>query len=1272
MDRILRNRTEYRDPLTNALTRHSFQPRFQEEVQRSARYKKNLSLLIIDLDHFKSVNDAFGHTRGDQILTQFTVRLKSVIRNIDVLFRYGGDEFVILCPDTTKKQAIAMGIRVMDRVRSTEFDGTPPLAISISGGVASYPEDTEDPGELFEKADFRLLEAKSLGRNRIISKDPASIHSLPFERLSRLVERDQAVEAINSFLVQLIEHSRGTLEISGVKGSGRSRSLQEAIQSAKLRGFKVLELAGIAAHRDHPYGVLGKGLQYPFNTGVSGEEIRDQGQKFLDVNRDNSLLIALDDTEESDRASLDFIREILLRNPLPVAGLVYVSNQDKPARPVNIPVPIRETVELLPLSCGGLKIWLRSLLQWEPPDSFCRWLHKETHGLPVYIKKGMEYLIKRGLLVHKSSSDWELLREYLDIHLGERIGIKSILFQHNIPSDLTEFIGRLPEVQEISRLLEEKRLITLAGPGGVGKTRLALRIASEKIGSFEDGVYCTPLSSISSKEYITSAIAESIGFSFFGNQDPKAQLINYIREKEMLLVLDNFEHLTDGAELVADILRECSDIRILATTRERLNLHGEWVFELQGMRFPQENDQEAIENFSAVKLFMQCAKRISSGFNPSDDDKDAIQRICRVVKGLPLGIELAAVWVRSLTCSEIAMEIESNLDFLETKQTNVPERHRSLRAVFEHSWNLLMEPERKVYRKLAIFRGGFTRPAAAAVADASIASITSMMDKSLVHRTQHQKYYIPEVLRQYGVEKLNEQPDAGIIRKKHAAYFKSYLHTALELQKLQKQREFLACVNFEIENIREGWDTAVEIQNEDMVREYLETLSLYYDGCGLFHEAERLIRKAYQTFVEGNATGIDMNPDLLNTRIKICSRLGHFCFQLALYAESEKLYKQSLQMSEITKNFKEQGIAYNGLGSIAVRQGRYKEAQSFHEKSLEFRRQINDRKGIAGSLNNLANVVGSLGDNKRAQILYEESLGIIREVGDRKGIAALMANLGLAYGVLGDRKKEREYLNESLSLRKELDDPSGIASSLDNLANAEQFLGNYLEAEKMHRESLKLRRRIGDRWGMALSTLNMANVLKSMDQKEEARKMFQDAINIYRSIGEKWGLALTLNNLAGLIFEMDGYETAKTYFDESHKLFSEIGDKWGINICKLNLGFVNFKEGRYPESWRYFQESLRLAQEIDSISFVLETLIGIGAWFAKSPAKNYQFSLEILGCAMNHPSLSQEARKNADQILKDILTMDIDRDLIEIWLETGRESDKEIYLQRIDEYQNDE
>jgi predicted ATPase len=432
------------------------------------------------------------------------------------------------------------------------------------------------------------------------------------------------------------------------------------------------------------------------------------------------------------------------------------------------------------------------------------------------------------LLLAKSGQRSAALAQYETCrrHLAEELGVDpsaetqvlytrlkaaAVPHPHNLPPQTTPFVGRETELARIANYLEtpDCRLLTLVGLGGVGKTRLALQAAAANLALFQDGVFFVSLTAVDSPEALVAHLAGALNFSPGGPLDPKAQLLNYLRSKEVLLALDNFEQLLSvpaggkqgGADWVIEILRAAPRVKVLTTSRERLNLQEEWVLEVGGLEYPQEDwimDSERSSlfqpsnppvfqssslptlqpsnSYSAIALFIQLARRVQPDFTLSDANQAEVIRLCRLLQGMPLGLELATTWLPVLSCTEIVAEIERDLDFLATSVRNVPDRHRSMRAVFESSWSLLSEPERNVLKRLSVFQGGFRREAALQVAGASLPLLLGLLNKSFVRRDATGRYDMHELIRQYAADKLAQSPlEKEQTKDQHCAYYAEFM-----------------------------------------------------------------------------------------------------------------------------------------------------------------------------------------------------------------------------------------------------------------------------------------------------------------------------------------------------------------------------------------------------------------------------------------------------------------------------------------------------------------
>lgn len=434
--------------------------------------------------------------------------------------------------------------------------------------------------------------------------------------------------------------------------------------------------------------------------------------------------------------------------------------------------------------------------------------------------------------------------------------VQHIDFTHNLPIQSTSIVGRDEELAELRNLLSDPqvRLVTILGPGGIGKTRLALEVAVAQLPNFSQGVYFVDLVPVQSAVSIVSSIAQALNFSLDDNREPKQQLFDYVREKQILLVLDNFEHLLDGASLIGNLLQVASKLKILVTSRTKLSLQSEQLFLLKGLDYSEEKriiSKDATHS-NAVELFLQSAHRAQPDFAPTKDDLSAIAQICHLVQGIPLGIILAATWVELLTPVEIATEIRQNLDFLETDLRDLPERQQSLRAVFNYSWQLLSQREREIFQALSVFRGSFTRQAAQEVTGASLKDLMAFSHKSLLNQVSVGHYELHQLLRQYTGEKLTQDSTNNeAVLDRHSKFYANAIQQWSTDWKSPRSLQAQAGIRINRANILAAWEWAVVHQKVEYIDQLADRLSDVIEG-GWEHQQKSEI--AYRQAAEKLAT----------------------------------------------------------------------------------------------------------------------------------------------------------------------------------------------------------------------------------------------------------------------------------------------------------------------------------------------------------------------------------------------------------------------------------
>ena len=1074
---------DLRDPLTGVLSRAGLTDHLAEEVARAQEGNLPFSVVLIDLDHFKSVNDAFGHGRGDQVLIEFVERLRGLARSSDLVFRYGGDEFLILLRGATEEQALGLGQRLISRVQGASFRGDPPLSLSLSVGVAALGGGAMTADDILARADRRLMEAKRRGRGRAVADDLEREAGSTAEA-GRLVEREVELESIHRFLLDLLEARRGIMLIGGERGAGRSRLLMEAGRVSALRGYEVLEARPGLGLRSRWFGALSETpeiedyLPKPWTDGA--RVAREMQRRLLERGR-VGLCLLVDELDLLDSASRDLVAD-LLASPgvLPFALMATVEGEPRPL--IGMQPPLVVGMQAKPFSRHGVLVWLRTLLQREAPDELVAALLESTGGRPGVIRRAVHVLADRGLLGPTTvgplpEAMLETVRSVAEAE-SETAGP-----YHNLPIE-SDFLGREVELRALKTRLDAARLVVIVGPGGIGKTRLAVQAAAECLERFRDGVYLIPAGESHSPDDLVLALAQPMRLLFAGAESPRTQVLEHLRHRRVLFVLDNLVFSAEGGQLLREILTRCPEVALLVTSRDRLSLPGEVDLELQGMELPPDHSNVGVESFPAVQLFLQCARRARPGFDVTAIEREAVVGICRLVEGMPLGIELAASWVRVLDCQEILAEIEMNLGFLAEAG---PGRPRSLRAVFDHFWRALSGEEQRVLRQLSVFRGGFRGASAGGVAGASLFFLSALVDKAFLRRDVRGRFTMHEVLRQYAQERLSEAPaELALRRERHAAYY-------LELVEQHdvdlvggRQLEALSELEEDWENVRAAWRWASASGRFDLIDRSLDGIFRLHDMRNTFEEGCEVLASAANLEAE-LARPADAQA-AARVRARLLVRLGKLRHRLSQHNAARQHLTEALEVLRETGPVEDVIFGECYLGDIAKVEGRYPEARLHLDAALALALEAGDEAGQVMTLNLLGIVSFSTGELDEARAVIDRSLALARRLEDRWGTAICLINLGIVADMRQDRGEARACYEESLALCRLIGDRRGMANCLNNLGFIAEALGEFGEARRLYEEGMDIYEQIGYRWGAANTRVNIANATAAMGDYGEAER----------------------------------------------------------------------------------------------------------------------------------------------------------------------------------------
>lgn len=664
----------------------------------------------------------------------------------------------------------------------------------------------------------------------------------------------------------------------------------------------------------------------------------------------------------------------------------------------------------------------------------------------------------------------------------------------NLPAPRTSFVGRASELEEIDRLLGDPdcRLLTLVGLGGAGKTRLALEAAARRIERYPHGVHFVPLVSVTSPEFLVPAVARSIQFAVDGAHSgfsAQNQLLDYLSERSTLLVLDNFEHLADGTDLLGEIIERAPKVELLTTSRERLNMQSEWVLEVHGLRLMDNGNGGS----GALRLFVERARRVEPAFS-LDDQRAATRRICTMVDGLPLGIELAASWVSVLSCAEIAAEIEQNMDFLATSMRDVSDRHRSLRAVFDYSWGRLAGTQREVLARLSVLRGDFDRAAASVVAGGDLRLLSDLVSKSLIRRPAFGRFELHELVRQYSAEKLAAESSDALTstRERHARHYLGALNerrAALVGKGIVQARDEL---RLELDNLRIAAEWAVATWAEDEARDVLAGLNEFFIAHSWFDGEQTFERLAA---VASGASGRVDEVDRVSPVALACVAYRAVCGSSLGYDEElDRLALASLPRLRDRQMSCELGWCLLALGINACYRDVYTDAVGYLEEAVATVRSAGDQLGEAVSLSWLGFVRLLLGDNEGAR----SSFKACRAAAERSGNPQVLAYALSKLGILADAE---ERYADAMRLHMEANelfigvgDAGGAGYTLSRASLSAYGMKDYQEALRLGRAGYEAFSEVNHRWGMIAALCRIGFAALALDLVDEAQRSLHAAL----------------------------------------------------------------------------------------------------------------------------------------------------------------------------------
>lgn len=784
------------------------------------------------------------------------------------------------------------------------------------------------------------------------------------------------------------------------------------------------------------------------------------------------------------------------------------------------------------------------------------------------------------------------------------IDLKSLTPRHNLPAQSTTFIGRETEQAQLAALLADPhcRLLTLVGPGGIGKTRLALQAVTPQLEHYAQGIWFVALAPLLTDDLVAATCLETLNLGQQPHLTPNEQLLHYLRHKDLLLILDNFEHLPAAVGLVKAILSTAPQVKLLVTSRERLKVQEEWVFTVNGLEtatvaMPLDAAQViAVADSSASRLFVERARRLQPAFTLTSDNAAAIAQLCRMVDGIPLAIELAAGWSRLLPPAAIAQAMAQDIGFLSSAWQDLPARHQSLTAVFAHSWRLLTPPEQAVLCQLVVFRGGFDAAAAQAVAGAALTLLGELVDKSWLRVNDHGRFDFHELIRQFIVYQ-NGTPTAAVLAR-HGCYYGAFLQSQEPFLYGPRQREVLTALLAEVENIRQGWRWAVEQVEVERIGQYLRCWQWLGNMRSWHGEMVQLFREAVD-------------------RIKVC-----LLPNLHSYGNTAAVNRINLTLARLLGA---QAEHVCGLGDAKQVETLCEESLAYWPTSMAGEQHETDRLCI---IYFRACALYAQGHSAEAESLC---LTIEQECLKRNyqiGLQTIYNLLGMITYTQGQVDKAQQWFERNLAIASQLGAELQKLQALSMLSEIFCNQGNYALAE----ECLSERHRIVNKFGNIywVDYIELGYLAFLTGKLEEAEHYFQQNLQTGDEINDDFIRFVSWRWFGQIAYQQQDYAKAQQCFNKALTIARAIHRQNEMAIALTGLGNVACAQQDLVNARAYFHQALALLQKTGALPDLLDALVGVSQLRLQEGAP--ETAAQLLEFVRNHPSLLPLGQQEAAQV----------------------------------------
>jgi len=826
---------------------------------------------------------------------------------------------------------------------------------------------------------------------------------------------------------------------------------------------------------------------------------------------------------------------------------------------------------------------------------------------------------------------------------------------NNLPEHVHPFVGRRRELKDLAGLLAapHSRLVTLLGGGGMGKSCLAIQAAAENLADFKHGACLAALDGLASADALPLRIAEALKLGLYRDKNPRDQVLEYLKDKNLLLVLDGCERLGGACGLVAELVEACPTLRILACSRRRLNLRGESVLELRGLDYPAVASADALDTCACARLFVQEVRAFQPAFILKPEDRPFFLRICRTLQGMPLGLELAAEGVRLLPLKLLAERLEKDPRFLAGTRAAMPESHRSLKALFDSSWGLLSDPGKDALAKCSVFHGGFTLALAQALFRIPPETLAGLADQCLIEIGGAGRFAVLETNRCFAAAELEKNPakrDQAL--DLHARYFCAYVKERERGLMGYEQARAVGELRLEFPNIQRAWDRAVERRWMRDIGHAARGLGLFTDMQGLARDWEPRMERALRSLEGTQDSALEGVPreESMVALAGLLSNQANYLFSFGKGAEA--LEKMNQGLSLYRRAGKRDGVAY-ALVRIAIFLGPEDERRRpALEEAVNHYQSLGDANGVAWARRNLGYLLCRQGNAKEGKPMVEESLAVFRDLGNQRETAWSLNSLGQLALEAGQDEAGAQGLREARDLFLGLGDLENAAWTLGTLGRAAIKRRAWAEARPSVEESLKLfglirhfrgraqalrnlceihaglgdmglafravdqviadAQSAGDWAGQAAGLLQKGQLLARQQKFDEVVALMQEGQEYFAKVGSTLGQALALESQACTRVKQGLPTEARGLFQQAGQIFSQSGMHDGEARLCVRMGDLDFAEGRTDAAEGVYQKALKLSRQNKPGDYSLGALLGLAAVFQKQGRNLESLELALL------------------------------------------------------------